>query len=92
MLGARKSCRILVRFKFKINQSEEVASNIFEVYIRNPVGSNFDGLYKDGDEVRRQLNNIHTEAGETSLTFREKKDIRGDLESFPFLKKNEWLI
>ncbi len=56
MIGAEKSCRVRVQFKFYIDKTKVINSEEFEIQVWNPINSFWHVDYDDGDALKRGEN------------------------------------
>jgi len=55
MIGSSMSVKLRLRFKFSIDKDKSVESEEFEIYVWNPKSSRWANRYRDGDGLRRDL-------------------------------------
>lgn len=55
MIGATKSCRMQLRFSFSIDGSQDISSDIVEIELSNPINSNWNQKFRDGDQMRKSI-------------------------------------
>ncbi len=55
MIGASMSCHLRIKFKFFIDQAQVIESEEFEIDIWNPRNSQWRYPYRDGEELRRNI-------------------------------------
>ncbi len=83
MVGAPMSCYLSVRFKFFIDQTTIVESEVFDIKIWNPRNSQWHSNYQDGEELSRSPSKrrsamVQQEPKEEIYDF----DQRGDFQLF----------
>jgi len=57
MIGSSMSAKLRLRFKFSIDKDKSVESEEFEIHVWNPKDSKWAEKYRDGDGLRRDLDN-----------------------------------
>lgn len=92
MIGASISCHLRVKFEFFIDQAQVIESNDFDIDIWNPRDSQWHYPYKDGEELRRDIERQEKEI----LKYSNDRDIEQALTGleqlrqqtldYPFLK------
>jgi hypothetical protein len=89
MIGARVSCRLLVKFKFFIDKTSLIESEEFEIQIWNPRNSRKEYDYKDGSELQREVDNLQQRARAGRLDpweSRNAADLQHEVAEYPFGK------
>ncbi len=67
LIGSPISCHLLVKFKFLVDKTQVVESEVFDVKVWNPRGSAWHYVYKDGLELHRDIEKQQTQASNRSL-------------------------
>jgi len=80
MIGSPMSCRFLIRFKFHIDQSKVIESEMFFINIWNPIGSHWDNKYKDGEELHRELEMMQRLASGIQPAWEQNEEAFRDLQ------------
>ena len=95
MIGASMSCHLRVKFVFSIDQAQVIESNEFDIEIWNPRDSQWHYPYRDGDELRRNIEQYKEEISRYSNN-RDKEQALSGLEKlrqrtsdYPFLKQED---
>ncbi len=93
MIGAPMSCRLRVKFEFFIDQTQVIESKEFDIEIWNPRNSHWHYPYRDGEELRRNIEQYKEEITRYSND-RDKEQALSELEKlqlltsdYPFLKQ-----
>ena len=93
MIGAAKSCHLLIQFKIFVNETKIIESGVFDVDIWNPRNSGWHYGYKDGEELKRDIENQQNlvNSGQVTLDF-----LRQIASNYPFIEdlrqKRGWLL
>jgi hypothetical protein len=93
MIGASMSCRLRIKFEFFIDQTQVIESKKFDIEIWNPQNSQWHYPYRDGEELRRNIEQYKEEITRYSND-RDKEQALSGLEKlqlltsdYPFLKQ-----
>lgn len=93
MIGALMSCRLRVKFKFFIDKAQVIESEEFDLEIWNPRNSQWHYPYRDGEELRRNIEQYREEISQYSND-RDKEQGYSGLEKlqqrtldYPFLEQ-----
>lgn len=90
MVGATKSSRISLRFRFHIEDGKTVASDVFDISISNTSDSALHYHYRDGDTMSREYEDLARRRKQSKLTreeewkYRRLELERQDLGDYPF--------
>jgi len=87
MVGSNKSCKVSLRFVFKVDKSEIITSEVFEISIYNPIGSELNSEFKDGNMLKRDIQKMDKENKELEKI--QIKKMKRQLEHFPFLEEKQ---
>ncbi len=96
LIGSPISCRLLLKFKFLVDKTQSVESEIFDLHIWNPRNSAWHYVYKDGTALRRDLekqqNSITEKNGLSGYEVEEAKLLEQRLKQkaiyYPFLPED----
>src|SRR6266536_70547 len=103
MVGSSMSCHILIQFKIFVDKAKIIESEIFKVDIWNPRNSGWHYGYKDGEELRRDIEKEQNLINSGRLSTDSKEAEQSVLESlqrlasnYPFIKNlrqiRRWLL
>jgi len=103
MIGAAKSCHLLIQFKVYVNKSTIIESEVFDLNIWNPRNSGWHYGYKDGEELKRDLEKQQNLINSDRMSNDSKEFAQAVLDSlrqlasnYPFVKdlrqKRGWLL
>lgn len=89
MVGAIKSCRLKLQFSFSVDGLKDIESAPFAVDIWNPVNSNWEQRFGDGDKARQSMMGLqgkkqgkHSRMEQQLL--REQRWLEDKLADYPF--------
>ncbi len=92
MIGSPISCYLLLKFIFRIDKSTTIESEMFDVQIWNPRNSGWQYQYKDGEELRRDIEQWQNGSPNPYLYPWEPERLeylKEQLENYPFIKRRE---
>jgi len=85
LIGSPASCHLLIKFKFLVDMNQVIESGPFDIKIWNPRNSAWYYVYKDGEELRRDI-----EKGEYQTRYGKSKDIKRleqKAQDYPFISE-----
>jgi hypothetical protein len=68
-VGATKSCKIKVKFRFRIDKDQTVETGIFDIAIWNPVNEEYHRKYPDGQEMVERFVELGEKAARSKLDY-----------------------
>ncbi len=98
MIGAAKSCHLRIRFKFffdnaSIEDDKVIESREFDVELWNPRNSEWHYYYKDGEELKRELDEMQAipVGGNFDVEWiqEEIRKIQRHLSNYPFIESED---
>lgn len=90
MIGASQSCLMETVFSFSLDDDASIESEPFQINVWNPMNSQWDRKYRDGDRMRQYALELETRARVEGLResdqslVKELRWLEDKLESYPF--------
>ncbi len=76
LLGSPMSCHLHLKFKFLVGKTQIIESRVFDIKIWNPRNSAWHYVYKDGEELRRDLEEQRYQLNSNDLSSLELERIK----------------
>ncbi len=76
LIGSPISCHLFVKFKFLVDETQVIESGVFDIEIWNPRNSEWHYVYKDGKELRRDLEKQQNQASASDLNTSEMEGFK----------------
>lgn len=92
MVGSPTSCHLQLKFVFHVDKSTIIESDMFDVHLWNPRNSGWNYQYKDGEELKGDIDQWQNGSPSPHLYPWEPEkltSLKEQLENYPFIKGRE---